>query len=227
MAALYNQKTKPGCEESIEAAINAAPPHRQSYVKKEWWDTRAEWANYARCHSALLLQVPSTNLVESWHSSLKHGVKKEMLHWSLLGLVKHLANKAHQWDIRAVRAEMDFCALHLSDTAFFPGMRRLPYPVQKLVLGQMQAGNALLAEGVDCQPLADELECDCLFFQQYHLPCAHMWHQEHLFGGVLENEEVWDEYTFMFEDCGLEIYKGMEVTYSTKELGEEIGAPAR
>ena len=54
-----------------------------------------------------------------------------------------------------------------------------------------------------------------------------MWHQEHLFGGVLEDEEVWDDYAFMFEDCGFEIYEGMEVTYSTKELGEEIGAPAR
>ncbi len=65
MAALYNRKTKPGCEESIQAAINAAPEHRRSYVEKEWWSTRAEWANYARCHSPLLLQVPSTNVVES------------------------------------------------------------------------------------------------------------------------------------------------------------------
>ena len=227
MAALYNQKMKPGCEESIQAAIKAAPEHRQNYIEKEWWKTRADWANYTRCHSALLLQVGSTNVVESWHASLKHGVKKEMPQWSLLGLVQHLANKAHQWDIQAVRAEVDFRSFHLSDTAFFPGMRRLPYPMQQLVLGQMQRGNKLLAEGVDPRPLADELECDCLFFRQYHLPCAHMWQQEHLFGGILEDEAVWDDYAFMFEDCGLEIYEGMEVTYSTKELGEEIGAPAR
>ena len=78
MAALYNQKTKPGCEESIQAAINIALKHRRSYIEKEWWVTRAEWVSYGRCHSAVLLQVPSTNPFESWHASLKHGVKKEM-----------------------------------------------------------------------------------------------------------------------------------------------------
>ena len=141
--------------------------------------------------------------------------------------MQHLANKAHQWDVRALKAEADFCSLHLSDTVFFPGMRRLPYPAQQLVLGQMQRGNELLAEGADPQPLEDELEYGCLFFRQYHLLCAHIWHQEHLFGGFLEDEKVWDDYTFMFKDCGFEIYEGIEVTYSAKELGEELGAPAR
>ncbi|SLM33896.1 MULE transposase domain, partial [Lasallia pustulata] len=207
MAALYNRKTKPGCEESIQAAINVAPRHRQSYVEKEWWETRVEWANYARCHSAILLQVPSTNPVESWHASLKLGVKKEMTQWSLLGSIERLANTAAQWDRKAERSEADFRSLHLSDTTFFPGMRKLPYPVQQLVLGQLQRGNELLAEGADPLPLGDELECDCLFFRQYQLPCAHMWQHEHTFGGVLEEEEVWDRFAFMFEDCGFEIYE--------------------
>jgi hypothetical protein len=29
------------------------------------------WAHYARCHSPLLLQIPTTNLVENWYSVLK------------------------------------------------------------------------------------------------------------------------------------------------------------
>ena len=78
---------KPGCEESIQAAIKAASEHWQNYIEKEWWKTRADWVNYTCCHSALLLQVGSTNVIESWHASLKHGVKKEMPQWSLLGLV--------------------------------------------------------------------------------------------------------------------------------------------
>ena len=227
MAALDYRKTKPGCEESIQAAIDAAPERKRGYVVKEWWDTRADWANYARCHSALLLQQASINVVESWHSSLKHGVKNEMLQWSLLSSVQHLANTAYQWDIRALKAAADFRTVHLSDTVFFPGMRRLPYPVQRLLLRQMQRGNELLAEGVDPWPLEDKLKCDCLFFRQYHLPCAHMWQQEHLFGGVLKEEKVWVDYAFMFKDCGFGIYEGMRVTYSAKELEEEIGAPAR
>ena len=36
MAALYNRKTKPGCEKSIQTVIREAPPARQRYVEKEW-----------------------------------------------------------------------------------------------------------------------------------------------------------------------------------------------
>ena len=186
-----------------------------------------EWANYACCHSPLLLQVPSTNVVESWHASLKHRVKKQMTKWSLLGLIEQLSNTAAQWDWRAVKAEADFCSLHLSDTAFFPGMRKLPYPVQQLVLAQLQWGNELLTEGVDPKPLSDKLECDCLFFRQYQLPCAHMWQQEHVFRNVLEDEAVWAEFIFTWEDGGFEIYESREVEYSEKELAEEIGAPVK
>ena len=181
---------------------------RRSYVEKEWWDTMAEWVNYARCHSPLLLQVPSTNVVKSWHPSLKHGVKEQMTKWSLSGLIEQLSNTAAQWDRKAARVEADFRTLHHSNTAFFPG-------------------NELLAEGVDPKPLSDKLKCDCLFFRQYQLPCAHMWQQEHIFGGVLEDEAVWEDFVFMFEDGGFEIYEGREVIYSQKELAEEIGAPAK
>lgn len=80
VAAPYNWKTKAGCKESIQSAIKEAPSVQRRYVQKEWWDTMADWANYARCHSALLLQVDSTNPVKSWHSSPKYRVKKEMTH---------------------------------------------------------------------------------------------------------------------------------------------------
>ena len=154
-------------------------------------------------------------------------MKKELIRWSLLGFVEHLSNIATQWDWKAAKVEADFRTLHLSDTAFWPGMRRLFYLVQQLVLAELHRGMELLAEGVKPRPLGDELECDCLFFRQYQLPCSHMWQQEQLFEGVLKDEEVWEQYAFMFEDCGFEIYEGIGVTYSTKELGEEIGAPAK
>ncbi len=110
--------------------------------------------------------------------------------------------------------EVDFRSLHLSDTAFFPGMRKLLHPVQQRVLAQLERGNELLAEGVDPKPLSDKLECDCLYFRQYQLPCAHMWQQEHIFGGVLEDEAVWEDFVSMFEDGGFEVYESREVMYS-------------
>ena len=73
--ALYFRKTRPGCEDSINEALVAAPDDEtRKYITKQWWDTRAMWANYARQHSCLLLQIMTTNIVESWHASLKkHG----------------------------------------------------------------------------------------------------------------------------------------------------------
>ena len=122
LAALYNRKTKPGCEESITAALDAAPANKHSYVLKEWWNTRADWANYNRCHSSLLLQVSSTNVVESWHAALKNGVKAAMTNWSLFGIVYHLANTADQWDKKAAKVAADFRTKHLSDAVDIPGL---------------------------------------------------------------------------------------------------------
>jgi len=127
-----------------------------------------------RCHSSLLLQVPSTNAVESWHASLKHGVKADMVKWSLCGIVQHLANVAVQWDRKAAKKEAEFRTQHLSDTVFWPGMRKLPYPVQLLVFREKKGASQLLDDGVDPRPLEDDFSCDCLFFRQYALPCQHV-----------------------------------------------------
>ena len=102
MAALYNRRTKTGYNESIEQAIKAALPNKKAYIRKEWLKTAADWANYALCHSALLLQITDTNAVESWHSVLKLNCKAAMARWSLCGLVIHLANKAVDYDQRAI-----------------------------------------------------------------------------------------------------------------------------
>ena len=134
-AALYNRRTKAGCEESVQAAITSCPTEvGKRYLENEWLKTMPDWANYTRCHSTLLLQVPSTNVVESWHNALKHGVKAAMANWSLVGLVQHIANISHQYDLRATKKRLEFRTRHLSDTAFYPGMRKLPYPVQLLII---------------------------------------------------------------------------------------------
>ncbi|KAL2044765.1 hypothetical protein N7G274_002540 [Stereocaulon virgatum] len=70
-SALYYRHTSMGCEQSIEAAMRAAPEHKKKYIKTEWWIIRNLWAYYARQHSCLLLQCMTTNVVESWHHSIK------------------------------------------------------------------------------------------------------------------------------------------------------------
>ena len=57
LTALKYRQTRAGCEESIALAIKAAPEKSRDYIEKEWWATRDRWANFARTHSCLLLQV--------------------------------------------------------------------------------------------------------------------------------------------------------------------------
>lgn len=107
-------------------------------------------------------------------------------------------------------------------------MQKLPYPIQKLFLGEQERALDLITQGAQpTRSLANDLTCDCPFFQKWQLPCADMWIQEEFLGGVLDQDHVWDKYAFMFSENGFEIYEGMEKTYTTRELFEEIGAPTK
>jgi hypothetical protein len=55
--ALRNRKTRAGCEESVQKAIKAAPGHKKQYLVSSWLARMEMWANFAREHSTLLLQV--------------------------------------------------------------------------------------------------------------------------------------------------------------------------
>lgn len=54
-------------------------------------------AMYARQHSPLLLQVRSTNAVESWHANLKRGYKEKMHGWALAGIGQHVVETLSNW----------------------------------------------------------------------------------------------------------------------------------
>ena len=69
--ALYFRKTQPDCDDSLNKAIKSAPAEKRPYIQREWVLTKQKWANYARQHSCLLLQCMTTNVIESWHASLK------------------------------------------------------------------------------------------------------------------------------------------------------------
>jgi hypothetical protein len=227
LAALYNRRTRKGCEDSVQAAIDAAPKTHRTYIEKEWWATMADWAHYPRSHSPLLLQVPSTNIVESWHASLKLRQKSAMSQWSLLGIIRHIANIAKDWDARAEKEAHSFRSTHLSETVFAPAMRKLPLPMQRMILEERRECQNLLNEGEEPGELKGDVPgCDCAFFRKWQLPCRHLWMAEELFGSVLTDDR-WDTYAFWFEDCGFEFYEEQSYEFVESEDYEAIGAPAR
>ena len=72
MILAMHKKTKIGCEQLIQEAIRlCSVPAICHYIKKNYTHNNHQWALWARQHSPLLLQVTSTNALESYHSELK------------------------------------------------------------------------------------------------------------------------------------------------------------
>jgi len=72
MNAAMHKKMKIGCEKLVQDAINnCAVPAIQNYIKRNYMKNTQQWALWTRQHSPLLLQVTSTNPLESYHSELK------------------------------------------------------------------------------------------------------------------------------------------------------------
>jgi hypothetical protein len=84
--ALFTRRTKAGCEESINNTIKTYTSKKDvKYLQKEWLKDTTPWAMYARQYSTLLLQIPNTNAIESFHNQLKSGMTN-MRRWSLQGI---------------------------------------------------------------------------------------------------------------------------------------------
>ncbi len=72
MNAAMHKKTRIGCEQLVQDAINnCSIPAIQNYIKRYYMKNTRQWALWARQHSPLLLQVTSTNPLKSYHSELK------------------------------------------------------------------------------------------------------------------------------------------------------------
>src|SRR2546421_6264450 len=72
MNAAMHKRTKIGCEKLIQDAINDCTiPTIRNYIQRNYAKNTQQWALWARQHSPLLLQVTSTNPLESYHSELK------------------------------------------------------------------------------------------------------------------------------------------------------------
>ena len=66
------KRTRIGCENLVQQAINECPiPTIKQYISRNYTRNIHQWALCARQHSPLLLQVTSTNALESYHSELK------------------------------------------------------------------------------------------------------------------------------------------------------------
>jgi hypothetical protein len=83
MVLAMHKRTRIGCEDVIRNAIATCPvPDVARYITRNYANNTERWALWARQHSPLLLQVTTTNPLESYHSELKQKTAK---HYGIIG----------------------------------------------------------------------------------------------------------------------------------------------
>ena len=226
-AALCNRRTKAGATQSIEQAINAAAsPNSAAYITANWSKNSEQWANYARDHSALLLQVTSTNPLESWHQAFKSHAKILKVtkpRYSLAGTIDLISQFGHVTDSRAQKAKYDWSKKKLKMALSYPWLNHFPYPIQLLLLTEIQGADILAQNGNSTDLNSDQVTCSCLFQRSYWLPCKHVIYAFYHLRSIPEPD--WLEYANLFDESGYEIYLSRDLVEVEEEsLGLESRA---
>ena len=208
MAALCNRRTKAGALESTNQAITlAGSTESAAYIRNNWLPELEKWANYARDHSAILLQVTTTNPIEAWHRSLKALAKISKLtirpKYSLSGIIALISQCAQTYQSRAQKAAYDWSKKKLSATLEYPWLSEFPYPIQLLLLDEIKGATTLAELGHD-STLSAEGTCSCRFARSYWLLCYHVILAYELLGQI--EEPNWDEFARQFDESGFEVY---------------------
>src|SRR6185437_7272138 len=83
MVHVMHKKTQIGCEEIVRNAISTCPVQANAkYITRNYQKNSRQWSLWAQQHSPLLLQITSTNPLESYHSELK---AKVSVQYGLIG----------------------------------------------------------------------------------------------------------------------------------------------
>ncbi|RGB41263.1 hypothetical protein C1646_810793 [Rhizophagus diaphanus] len=164
----------------------------------------------ARQHSPLLLQVTSTNQLESYHSELK-GLTS--LKYGLIGAVQNIVNIDDKKRSDSERVAFDFhtkkISAHGVEGDIIKEIHKFPFPFQHLIVKETCAVMDRLEKGKSAPGLTS-LDCYCLFRNQYLLPCKRIFH-EHMYGNTkLLTTNVWRNFQEMFEESGFEVYESRE-----------------
>ncbi|CAB4432297.1 unnamed protein product [Rhizophagus irregularis] len=224
MNAAMHKRTKIGCEKLVQDAINDCPVLTiQNYIKRNFMKNTQQWGLWARQHLPLLLQVTSTNPLESYHSELKRLTSSSH---GLIGAVHNTVDVDFKKISEAERAAFEFRTKKISaysvDNDIIEEIHKFPFPLQRLLVKEACAVMNRIEKGKGTLGLYS-LNCHCLFRNRYLLPCKHIFH-EHIYGSTkLLTVDVWKAFQGMFEECGYEIYENRESVIEfvqTKQLKE-------
>ncbi|RHZ85405.1 hypothetical protein Glove_66g199 [Diversispora epigaea] len=126
----------------------------------------------------LLLQVTSTNALESYHSELKKITSSQH---GLIGA----CNKIIALDLKRY-SDSDYVVFEFRvkkisvtgvDNDILKEIHKFPLPIQKLIVNKILFVNDRIEKGKELPGLTS-LKCHCTFFHKYMFPCKHIFHEQ-------------------------------------------------
>ena len=130
----------------------------------------------------------------------------------ILGAVHGIVNIDCKKRSEAERASFDFRIKKVSaygiDDDILEEVCKFPFPFQHLIIKEARAVIDRLEKGKNVPGLTS-LNCHCLVYHRYLLPCKHIFH-EHMYGNKLLTTDVWQMFRDMFEESGFEVYESRE-----------------
>ncbi|CAB5153416.1 unnamed protein product [Rhizophagus irregularis] len=198
-----HKRTKIGCEKLIQEVIdNCTVSSVQNYIKRNYMKNTERWALWAHQHSPLLLQITSTNPLESYHSKIKTLTSSKH---GLIGAVQNIINVDLKKRSDSEKVAFDFrtkkISAHGVEDDIIEEIHKFPFPLQRLIVKEA-----------------------CAVMNRYLLLCKHIFH-EHMYGNTkLLTADVWRMFQEMFEESGFEIYESREsvITFIQTEQQKEV-----
>ncbi|CAG8774189.1 9157_t:CDS:2 [Cetraspora pellucida] len=138
MVQAMHQRTKAGCEDIVHDAISTCPVQANAnYITRNYLKNFRQWVLWARQHLSLLLQITSTNSLESFH---------------MCYILLELDNKKM---MAAKETAINFRTKRISLANIRPEIltevHKFPFPFQKLIAEEVHAVTKRLEEG-KCLP---------------------------------------------------------------------------
>ncbi|KAI9093459.1 hypothetical protein DFS34DRAFT_687754 [Phlyctochytrium arcticum] len=197
-----NKRTRLGCRQLVDEAIAGAPAHMATYLKRNWtnMDHLECWSMGARQHSPVLLQITSTNALESYHKQLKDVGKPTATH---CGAVKTIVNVNKRYAKNAAQQDYTFRRKRLTHTAQYPALAKLPHPLQRLVV--------------------DQIMMVAVRIEKVYAPVCPSLSPRHVRGGDHFHRRRVGKVYWRFEESGFELYWGR----GTAPVREIVVTPAQ
>jgi hypothetical protein len=164
-----------------------------------------KWGMFARQHSTLLLQIDTTNALESYYRSIK---RRCYLTDGFVATLKEL-HKIFQGKISMhAKISNQLFTKRLAECEEYPRLAEFAHPFQVLIAREIREGEHLVSEDVDPILESDQLHprCSCLFFRKYFLPCRHMFQLDQLIEDGWLNDAIWDTFAGHFAECCFEVF---------------------